>query len=98
MMLENVHDATSVNCRRNRCGLTSIWTAPPSPTKHIVPHTLVLRIAFNRASGLLDVSSVRFRQRHQCVGGYLQILRVATMGVVAIDLDRHLLAELLPAG
>jgi len=38
------------------------------------------------------------RQRHQRVGGHLEILRVAAMGVVAIDLDRHLLAELLPSG
>src|SRR5690242_2171346 len=59
MMLEKVHEAISVICRRSSIGLTSICTSPPSPTKHIVPHTLVLRMALARASGLLEVSSVQ---------------------------------------
>src|SRR6185312_2278423 len=35
---------------------------------------------------------------HKRVRRHLQVVRVPAMGVVAIDLDRHLLAELLPAG
>src|SRR5258708_25284694 len=38
------------------------------------------------------------RQRNQRIGRHLQILRVAAMGIVAVDLDRHLLAGLLPSG
>ena len=32
------------------------------------------------------------------LAGTFRVFRVAAMGVVAVDLDRHLLAELLPAG
>jgi len=39
-----------------------MWTSPPSPTKHIVPHTFVERIAFSRASGLLEVSQRQIRE------------------------------------
>src|ERR1700722_15258411 len=63
MMLEKVQDASSVICRLSSMGLTSICTSPPSPTKHIVPPPLVLRIAFARASGLLDVSNVQSAKR-----------------------------------
>src|SRR6185312_8151263 len=37
-------------------------------------------------------------KRHQRVGGHLQIFRMAAMLVIAIDLDWHLLAQLLPTG
>ena len=37
-------------------------------------------------------------QRHQRVGRHLQVLGVAAVGVVAVHLHRHLLAELRPAG
>ena len=50
MTVENVHEAISVIWRRSRCGLTSIVTSPPSPTKHMVPQTFVLRMALSRAS------------------------------------------------
>src|ERR1700733_11946836 len=38
------------------------------------------------------------RQRHQRIGRHPQIPRVATVRVAAVDLHRHFLAELLPAG
>src|SRR5207248_9350407 len=38
------------------------------------------------------------RQGYQGVGRHFQVVRMAAMGVIAVHLDRDLLAELLPAG
>src|SRR5262249_39192981 len=45
---ENVHDPTSVTCRRRRSGLTSSVTWPRSPTKQAVPHERTERTAAAR--------------------------------------------------
>src|SRR5262245_66029155 len=55
---ENVHDPTSVTCRRRRSGLTSSVTWPRSPTKQAVPHERTERTAAARASGAEEASSV----------------------------------------
>src|SRR5215813_6378373 len=47
---EKVHDATIVSCFLNMSGLTSIVTLLRSPTKQVVPHTLVARTAAMRPS------------------------------------------------
>src|SRR4029077_8047364 len=59
MTVEKVQEAIRLSCRRSRCGLTSIVTSPPSPTKHIVPQTLVLRIALRRGARLARVAGGR---------------------------------------
>src|SRR5215468_760426 len=55
---ENVHDPTSVTCRRRRSWLTSSVTWPRSPTKQAVPHARTERTAATRASGAEEASSV----------------------------------------
>src|SRR6202040_2082634 len=82
--------------RSSRCGLMSSAIT-------LAPIALAYCVAASPTGpwpkiAMMSLPERFIRQRDQRIGGDLEILRVAAMGIVAIDLDRHLLAELLPAG